>query len=104
MRTLTLATDNFDQVNTFKINVGRCEKWVSLMLDYNKPGDGIYWALSSGAVLKSNYTKADTEERDRLNAQTAIQNGEIVLINGERYKTRVLGNCSDCAMFDKVEF
>ena len=102
MRTLTLATDNFDQTNTFKINTGNADKWVMLMRDYQTVGDGIYWAMSSGACIKSNYTAADIAERNRLNSDTPVQHGEIVLIDGEQYKTRVLGNYSDCALFDKI--
>lgn len=102
MKTLILATDTFDQVNTFVVAVGNRTKWVSLRRDYDKVGDGIYWALSSGAVLKDKYTAADVAERDRLNAETPLQHGEIVLIDGEQYKTRVLGNYSNCAIFDKI--
>jgi hypothetical protein len=102
MKTLILATDSFDQVNSFNVNAGRRVMTAHLKQDYDKVGDGIYWALSTGSVLKDKYTAADVAERDRLNSETPLQHGEIVLIDGEQYKTRVLGNYSNCAIFDKI--
>lgn len=102
MRTLTLSTDTFDQVNTFNVDVGRGIVKASLHRDYNKKGDGIYWAMNSGATLKSKYTQADRDESARLNSEHAIVNSEIVLIDGEQYRARVLGAFSDCAIFDKI--
>jgi hypothetical protein len=32
-----------------------------------------------------------------------IENGEIVEIEGKKYSTRILGNYSDCVIFDPVE-
>lgn len=104
MRTLNLSTGSFDQVNTFNVEIraDRPAKTASLHRDYVKQGDGVYWALSSGAMLKDKYTPADVAERDRLNSEAPLKHGEIVLIDGEQYKTRVLGMFSDCAIFDKI--
>lgn len=102
MRTLTLTTDTFDQVNTFMIQGPRRAIRACLHRDFEKQGDGIYWAMQKSGMLKSTYTEADRAETDRLNSEPVIQNGEIVLIDGEQYKIRVNGDYSDCAMFDKI--
>jgi hypothetical protein len=74
----------------------------SLHQDYEKEGDGIYWAMQRGACLKSVYTDADRAETARLSREPVLLNGEIVLIDGKQYKTRILGNYSNCAIFDAV--
>lgn len=101
MRVLKLAADNFDQVNTFKVATGRRVPSVAtLRRDYNRRGDGVYWALSSGSILKDVYTNADRAEGARLAVEGPLVNGEIVEIDGKQFKTRVLGAFSDCAIFD----
>ena len=102
MRTLTLSTDTFDQVNTFTIQGPRRTIRACLHRDFEKQGDGIYWAMQKSGMLKSTYTEADKAETIRLSSEPVIQDGEIVLINGEQYKIRVKGDYSDCAMFDKI--
>ena len=102
-RVLKLAVDNFDQVNTFnvqvtKTTVAKC----SLKRDYDKRGDGIYWAMNPGTTLKSHYSEADRAEAARLTLEFPVRNGEIVMIEGKEYRTRVLGAYSDCAIFDPL--
>jgi hypothetical protein len=103
MRTLTLSTGSFDQINTFAVFSKRgIPMTASLHRDYEKEGDGIYWAMQKSACLKSSYTDDDRAEKSRLQSELAIQNGEVVLIDGKQYKTRVLGDYSDCAIFDAI--
>jgi hypothetical protein len=102
MKTLNITTGNFDQLNTFQVNAGKRVMKCSLMLDYEKVGDGVLWAMSSGSTLKASYTDADRAESERLASETPLENGELVTINGEQYKVRVLGAFSDTAIFDKV--
>lgn len=106
MQALNLATDTFDQDNTFVIEVQGFKRTVqvtaSLYCGYQKSEDGIFWALKNSACLKDQYTAKDNEERARLNAMEPVRNGDIVLISGKQYKARVLGNFSDCAIFDPV--
>jgi hypothetical protein len=106
MQALNLSTDSFDQDNTFTIEIDRRRGPLTitakLFQDYQKEGDGIYWAMQRSACLKSHYTAKDDEERARLNASTPVRNGDIVLIGGEQYKARVLGDYSNCAVFDPV--
>jgi len=74
----------------------------SLHKDYQKQGDGIFWAMKKSACLKAEYTAKDDEERNRLNSMTPLVANDIVIIEGKQYKTRVLGNFSDCAIFDPI--
>ena len=106
MQTINLSTGSFDQDNTFVIeytNPRRTQTMdAKLFQGYQKDDDGIYWAMQRSACLKSHYTEKDSEERARLNASTPVRNGDIVLIDGKQYKARVLGNYSNCAIFDPV--
>lgn len=104
MRTLTLSTGSFDQDNTFIVQEPKRNQPMvaSLHQDYYERGDGVYWAMKHGACLKSSYSDADRAETARLNADSGVQNGEIVLIDGKQYKCRVLGSYSNCAVFDAI--
>lgn len=106
MQTLNLSTDTLDQDNTFVVEVQGFKRLVPatavLYCGYQKNDDGIFWALKKSACLKAEYTAKDIEERARLNAMEPVRNGDIVLINGKQYKARVLGNFSDCAIFDPI--
>lgn len=105
-KTLTLAIDNFDQINTFNIEVaGRITfKHIKCQLrqGYKDKRDGIYWALNSGSTLKDTYTEADVAERERLYAETPVRNGDIVLIDGKPHKAKVLGAYSDACIFEAI--
>lgn len=108
MKTLTLSTGSFDQENTFNIvytgiRGDRRTKKCALHRDYQKAGDGIYWAMSKGAVLKDKYSDSDRAEAARLmSCKYDIEHGEVVVIDGCLYRARVLGNFSDAAIFDPV--
>jgi hypothetical protein len=106
MQVISLSKDNFDQDNTFIVefvNPRRTSRMtVSLQRDYKKEDDGIFWGLQRGSCLKAQYTAKDVQERERLNNSTPVRNGDIVEIEGQKYVTRVLGQFSDCAIFDPV--
>ena len=106
-KTLTLSTGNFDQINTFNVEVrGRSkERTVTCQLrrDYENKGDGIYWAMSVGSILKDSYTDEDVSERDRLHVEEPVRNGDIMMIDGKPHKARVLGAFSDACIFDEVK-
>tara|TARA_R100000278_G_scaffold75869_1_gene59153 strand:+ start:43 stop:372 length:330 start_codon:yes stop_codon:yes gene_type:complete len=108
MRTLVKRANSFDQENTFGIQYKNWRgdfdvKGVYLMQGYEKDDDGIYWAMSKTPCVKSHYTAADIAETDRVYNNEPVKDGELVLIAGEVYKTRVLGDYSNTAIFDKVE-
>lgn len=75
---------------------------VFLQKDYNEIGDGIYWLLNAGVMLKSEYTKEEKEAQRKLNNEEPIRNNDIVVIDGEQYKVQVFGDYSDCAVFEKI--
>jgi hypothetical protein len=101
MRTLNLSANVWDLKNFFMVEGIRGD--VQLMQDYNKVNDGIYWGLQAGTAIKATYTAEEVEHRERMKTYDRVKDGEIVLIGGEQFKTRVLGNFSDCVIFDKWE-
>ena len=110
MRTLTKRTNSFDKLNSFGIEYKNWRgqkdiKGVYLMQDYEKDGDGIYWAMSKTVCVSSHVTQAESDELDRIYNNPPVVDGELVLIDGEVYKTRLIkgGDYSNTAIFDKVE-
>lgn len=104
MQVLNLITDSFDQDNTFTVEVRGFKRMktivASLHQGYQKDADGIFWAMKRSACLKAEYTAKDYEETARLNAMTPLRHGDLVNIDGLTYRVRVLGDSSDCAIFD----
>jgi hypothetical protein len=106
-KTLTLATGNFDQINTFSVEVqtrrGLTQLTCQLRRDYHKQGDGVYWALNRGGVLKDVYSDADRAETGRLASEQPVRNGDVVQIDGKLYTAKVLGVYSDACIFNPVQ-
>jgi hypothetical protein len=98
MKELTLSGSTFDHDSKFR--VAGVSGDVSLKQDYKQRGDGILWGLCAGSALQATYTAEQIAHRDRMRQMEPIQSGEIVTINGQQYKARVLGNYSDCVIFD----
>jgi hypothetical protein len=108
MRELIIATDSIDREHTFRIDTtvtgtgrrgGRFPATCTLHSGYQKQGDGVYWALQGATVIAAHYSEREIAERDRLNSEDPIKNGEVVLIDGAKYTTFVLGDFSNCAIF-----
>ena len=99
MKTLIPSTSNFDRVNSFvvKFDGSSGSNVASLRKSHHT---GMFWALKRNTRLKDIYTEDDRAESARLNASEPICDGEIVEIEGNKYKVRVLGNFTDCAVFD----
>ena len=120
MKTLTLNTGFDDQVNTFGVRVKAPKfittknadgemitfdlsvKKVSLEQGYDTRDDGIFRGLASGATVKSSYTQADKDEQKRLREDAPVEHGDIVMIEGNQYRAKVLGNYSNCVVFEAV--
>lgn len=98
-RTLVLADNTLDQEHTFNVRFRGEGIKCSLRRDYKTQGDGVYWALNSGTMLKSEYTIRDAMERNRLNADPGVEHGQTVLIDGTQYRCFVLGCFSNAAVF-----
>ena len=103
---LKIATDNFDQTNTFNVEVrGRLDTNTikcQLRQNYQKQDDGIYWAMSVGAMIKDSYTEMDKAETVRLYSEDPVRNGDTVIIEGKNYKAKVLGAYSDACIFEEI--
>ena len=105
MQTLTISQDSFDTAARFTINLSRKNglySEASLHKDYKSTNDGVFWALQKSACLQSHYSVKDIAHRDHLRNMKPLEHNDFVMIEGEQYKVRVLGNFSDCAIFDKV--
>lgn len=98
MRELKLTKHTFDYENKFR--VAGVSGDVSLKSGYNKEDDGILWGLQGGVMVKSHYSQEEKEHRQRMNKMEPLINGEEVMINGKVHIARILGNYSDCVMFD----
>lgn len=106
-RTLTLSTGSFDQDNTFGVEV---KNWngepttikCSLQVGFVTEDDCQFWAMSSGAMVKSSYTQEDRDETDRVYGEEPVRNGDVVLIQGIEYVANVKGRYSDAVMFEVV--
>ncbi len=120
MKTLIEYTGYGDQVNTVGVRVKAPNvrtarnadgemitfdlsvKTAALYKGYEKADDGIYWGLASGSMIKSSYTQEDKDEKKRLREEDPVEDGDIVMIDGDEYKARVLGDYSNCVVFDPV--
>ena len=105
MKTLSITTQTMQYDKVFTMDIGAKHGYieVSLYKDYITEGDGILWGLQRSVCLSSTYSKKQVEQRERLNNLETVKDSEIVLIEGKQYKTRVLGDFSNCAIFDPVD-
>ena len=119
MKTLVKHKGYGDQVNTFALRISPTKdirtgingdgeritfdlnvKTVCLMQDYEKVGDGIYWGMADTIMLKDQYTQADKDEKKRIRESDPVVDGEVVMIEGKPYRAYVLGDFSNCVVFD----
>lgn len=98
MRILNIARHSFDNENKFRVAGIRGD--VSLYSGYNRIDDGILWGMQNAGLIKAHYSEADKPHRNRMNQYEPIKNGEEVKIEGKVYVARILGNYSDCVIFD----
>lgn len=107
-RKLSLSTDNFDRVNTFGIVVGNSKRYGekvvtgSLHVGYNTKDDGILWVMQHCAVIASSYSADEVAERERLNSEQPVRNGDVVEFDGVLYRVDVTGDYSDCAKLTAI--
>lgn len=101
MKQLELSKGDFDHESEFTVEGVRGH--VSLRQGYSKKDDGIYWGLQHGVCIQSSYTSEEVAHFIRMENDKSIQDGEIVLIEDEKYKVTTLGNFSNCVIFEKME-
>jgi hypothetical protein len=102
MKTLNISGNLFDK-DMDKFRVMGVSGDVSLYSGYKTEDDGILYGLQGGTLIKSNYSKEDIAHSNRMSEYEPIDNGEVVLIEGNQYITRIIGNYSTCVMFDLVD-
>lgn len=107
MRTLTISTDSFDQVNTFNVQINSRKGLQNITgyVGYYKHEDGKeeFFINQASVCLKAVYTDADRAENARLRTEKPVVDGETVLINGRTFKVKVNGNYSDCGTLTEVK-
>ena len=108
MTTLNISTSNFDQTNTFGLEVMDWKKRpiiikCSLHRGYKTENDNVLWALKSSAMVKDTYTAADCAEGERVYKSEPVRHGDTVEIGGAVYRVKVLGNYSDAAIFEPIQ-
>ena len=94
------------KANDFKlegINTG-----VALFDGYSgKKGDGCFWGMKRATSLQKYYDDEEILYNKHMEDMDAIKNGEVVLIVDKPettgfYRVKILGNFSDCCVFEKV--
>jgi hypothetical protein len=108
MTNLHISTGNFDQINTFGLEVMDWKKRpiivkCSLRSGYKTENDNVIWALKSSAMVKDTYTAADYAECERVYKSEPVRHGDTVEIGGAAYRVKVLGNYSDAAIFEPIQ-
>ena len=108
MKTLKVSTGSFDHVNTFNVNVRNpvlreaYPRKCSLHRDYKKKGDGILWIMQHPGCIASSYSQSEIDEMSRLRNSDPIVADEIVKVGRKKFKVRMLGDYSSCAILDPV--
>lgn len=88
----------------------------SMHMDYEKVGDGRLWVMQRAAVLKAEYSNRDRIQNRLYNEADVLEDGEVVeimivdtngseykLVSKKQYRFKVLGDYSDCAIFEEIE-
>lgn len=70
----------------------------SLFRGYFKEGDGIVWALQHASVIASHYSDEVLANRERLNKETPVVDGEHIMVDGEELIVHVIGDYSNAAI------
>ena len=84
-----------------------------LRMDYKQIGDGIFWVGQRSIAIKANYTAADDRENKLYDEAEVLTDGETVeimlidnasmkIISNNKYRFIVLGDFSDCAIFEQI--
>ncbi|WP_242289154.1 MULTISPECIES: hypothetical protein [unclassified Bacillus cereus group] len=99
MRTLVVSETSFiKNENKFKVECVTSD--VSLRRGYKTEDDGVLWGMQHATVMKANYSEDDKLHNKRMREYNPIKNGETVVIEGNEYVARILGNYSSCVIFD----
>lgn len=100
---LSPLRDSFDQDNTFSFaypGVRGIERQAAGYL--LRDDDGQIYIMKQADCIKDTYTDADRAEQLRLDAQTPLRTGDLVTVDGQQYRVRILGNYSDAGRLDQI--
>lgn len=96
-KTLTLMSDSFDQENTFLFaytNFRGVERTGAAYILHDQK-NGKFIIMQRSTCMKDVYTEADIAERNRLNSEKPVRDGDLVEVRGLVYSVRIVGNYSD---------
>lgn len=100
LRELKISEGTFDYASLFRVKGASGN--VSLEQGYNKEDDGILWGMQRATIMKASYSEEERKTRERLRREKPLYDGEIVLIEGKKYKARLKGNYTTAAIFDEL--
>lgn len=94
--TLNFPADNFDQDNTFAFAYEgfRGQERTATGYLFDAGDKGIY-IMKRSACMKDAYTAKDREESARLASMLPVRNGDTVVVGGQQYRVKILGDYSD---------
>lgn len=103
MTTLNFKNDTFHRGVSFRVAIqGRKGEHTITCYLFNSEDEGKIWILQESACLKSHYSVKDHAELDRLAAMTPVRDGDMVEVEGQQYKVKILGDYSDAGYLIKI--
>ena len=106
MTILTFPADTFDKPAHFAFEYLDFRKRPTRGEGYlfRDDEDGQVYLMKASACLKDHYTAADRAHTDRIYVtETPVRDGDVVEVEGQRYRVRILGNYSDAGRLTLLE-
>lgn len=98
MKTLRFSTSTFDADAKFAFEYqgrrGSQVRATGYLKDYRNSGEGVV-LLQSPRFLSNSYSDADIALDRRIASEEPVRDGDIVEVEGERFRVRILGDYSD---------
>ena len=88
--------------DNFVIQSGGKRLRANLHRGYQSADDGILWGLQRTSFIASSYSPEQLADAAYAQTCEAINQGDVVAIEGVNYSARVLGDFSDCVVFNPV--
>lgn len=98
MKTLRFTTNGiFDDAAKFAFEYerrGSPVRATGYLRDYRDSGEGVV-LMQEPTFLADSYSEAEIAMRKRVASEEPVRDGDIVEVEGERFRVRILGNYSD---------
>lgn len=93
MRNLLIHTDANRYAASFKFSLGGTSTRRGYLF-FDDSSDTIY-VMQSAGMIAAHYSQEEIDERNRLNSEEPIKQGDLVKVNGKVYRVSKLGDYSD---------